>query len=650
MPGSKGTKGTIIFDPSEGTKGTNGTKGTKGTKGTTGTKGTKGTKGTGGTGPVRDGIVTGTNANDIILPGYVDGDGDIVDGNDAILPGEVGDDDIIFALGGVDIVDAGEGDDDVYAGSGDDTVDGGNGNDLVFGGSGSDTLNGDDGDDVLIGDGPNGAGTNLLVNGSFEDTTGMTPTGFGFKGNQVPGWQTVPSSDLVDVHNNNRGGVPATDGNNWLDLSENTDQTQIYQDVPGIDPEGTYVLTFDAGDIPNGENGVKVFWNGELVDELTADEVPDGTMTGFTYVLQGGAGDGSGRLAFEGTGPDNDNYGTSLDSVRLVDTAEDFNPNDADDVIDGGDGDDIIAGGGGDDDITGGDGDDTVYGGDGDDSIVGGQGADSLFGNGGQDIFLGDSTSDFDGDTIDGGTTGVDFDTLDLSGVDGGITIVNQTVDADGDSTSGTVVFNSDGSTLDFTEIENIIPCFTPGTLVATPRGEVLVEELVVGDKVITRDNGFREIVWVGHKQVSPRMFNEAPELKPICICAGALGNGLPERDMIVSPNHRMLVSSPEVALFFEQTEVLVAAKHMVGMEGIHRVDMLGTTYVHFMCERHEVVLGDGAWSESFQPGDHSLQGVDDDQRNEIFALFPELRSRSGRDEYAAARRILRGFEAKLVI
>ena len=395
---------------------------------------------------------------------------------------------------------------------------------------------------------------------------------------------------------------------------------------------------------------MKVFWNGELVDELTADEVPDGTMTGFTYVLQGGAGDGSGRLAFEGTGPDNDNYGTSLDSVRLVDTAEDFNPNDADDVIDGGDGDDIIAGGGGDDDITGGDGDDTVYGGDGDDSIVGGQGADSLFGNGGQDIFLGDSTSDFDGDTIDGGTTGVDFDTLDLSGVDGGITIVNQTVDADGDSTSGTVVFNSDGSTLDFTEIENIIPCFTPGTLVATPRGEVLVEELVVGDKVITRDNGFREIVWVGHKQVSPRMFNEAPELKPICICAGALGNGLPERDMIVSPNHRMLVSSPEVALFFEQTEVLVAAKHMVGMEGIHRVDMLGTTYVHFMCERHEVVLGDGAWSESFQPGDHSLQGVDDDQRNEIFALFPELRSRSGRDEYAAARRILRGFEAKLVI
>lgn len=143
MPGSKGTKETVILDPSEGFKGISSI---------------KGIECTGGNGPVRDGIVTGTNANDIILPGFVDADGDIVDGNDAILPGEVGDNDIIFALGGDDVVDAGEGNDDVYAGSGNDTVDGGNGDDLVFGGSGSDTLNGDDGDDVLIGDGPNGPG------------------------------------------------------------------------------------------------------------------------------------------------------------------------------------------------------------------------------------------------------------------------------------------------------------------------------------------------------------------------------------------------------------------------------------------------------------------------------------------------------------
>ena len=74
-----------------------------------------------------------------------------------------------------------------------------------------------------------------------------------------------------------------------------------------------------------------------------------------------------------------------------------------------------------------------------------------------------------------------DYDTLDLSGL-GPLRIVGETVDADGDSTSGTVEF-LDGTgavtgTLEFTEIENLIPCFTPGTVIATPKGERLVEEL----------------------------------------------------------------------------------------------------------------------------------------------------------------------------
>ncbi len=67
------------------------------------------------------------------------------------------------------------------------------------------------------------------------------------------------------------------------------------------------------------------------------------------------------------------------------------------------------------------------------------------------------------------------------------------------------------------------------------------------------------------------------------------------------------------------------------------------------MCERHEVVLSDGTWLESFQPGDFSLKGIDDEQREEIFALFPELRSRAGREDYTSADRPLRGFKAKLV-
>lgn len=220
---------------------------------------------------------------------------------------------------------------------------------------------------------------------------------------------------------------------------------------------------------------------------------------------------------------------------------------------------------------------------------------------------------------------------------------------ADGYSTLGAVVFNADGSTLDFSEIKNITPCYIPGTLVATPRGDIPVEDVKVGDKVITRDNGFQEVVWVGHKQVTPRTFTESPELKPVRVRKGALGNGLPERDMIVSPNHRILLSTPDGSLYIDQPEALVAAKHMIGMDGIHRIDLLSATYVHFMCERHEVVLSDGTWLESFQPGDFSLKGIDDEQREEIFALFPELRSRAGREDYTSAGRPLRGFKAKLV-
>lgn len=104
------------------------------------------------------------------------------------------------------------------------------------------------------------------------------------------------------------------------------------------------------------------------------------------------------------------------------------------------------------------------------------------------------------------------------------------------------------------------------------------------------------------------------PHLKPILIRAGSLGNGLPERDMLVSPNHRMLVASDKTQLYFEESEVLASAKHLVGADGIHAVDVMGTSYIHFLFDRHDVVLSNGAWTESFQPGDYSLKGIGNSQ------------------------------------
>jgi hypothetical protein len=188
---------------------------------------------------------------------------------------------------------------------------------------------------------------------------------------------------------------------------------------------------------------------------------------------------------------------------------------------------------------------------------------------------------------------------------------------------------------------DSITPCFTPGTLIATPKGERRVEDLRAGDRIITRDNGMQEIRWLGRRDMAGNELDRMPHLKPVRIHAGALGNGLPERDMMVSPNHRVLVANDKTALYFQDSEVLVAAKHLTGLRGVDICDARPIVYVHFMFDQHEVVLSDGAWTESFQPAEQALNGLGNAQRTEIFELFPELKSSEGRGSYAAARRTL---------
>ena len=185
------------------------------------------------------------------------------------------------------------------------------------------------------------------------------------------------------------------------------------------------------------------------------------------------------------------------------------------------------------------------------------------------------------------------------------------------------------------------VACFTPGTLIATPLGEVFVQDLKIGDRVITRDSGVQKIVWTGHKAINGSDLANSSHLKPVMIKAGALGYGLPEQDMMVSPNHRMLVSSKLTQLYFEESEVLAAAKHMVGVAGIQVVDVIRMTYIHFMFEKHEAVLANGTWTESFHPNDYSLKAVGNSQRNEIFELFPELATDKGLKDYEAVRRVM---------
>ncbi|TDT77679.1 Ca2+-binding RTX toxin-like protein [Litoreibacter halocynthiae] len=339
--------------------------------------------------------------------------------------------------------------------------------------------------------------------------------------------------------------------------------------------------------------------------------------------------------------------GNLIEDVVIVPTEP------GDDTIDGGNGDDVIFGQEGDDTISGGEGNDRVEGGTGNDLIEGGAGQDQLSGGDDRDTFVVSSGADGSGDRIDGGTDGDDFDTLDLTG-SGPLRFVNLTTDADGDSQSGTVEFlDANGNVsgrLHFSEIEQIIPCFTTGTLIATPKGEVPVEALCEGDRVITRDNGLQQIRWIGKKSVGAKALQNYAHLRPVLVQAGSLGHGMPERDLLLSPNHRVLLMNEQVDVLFEEREVLSSAKHLCQRDGVDVVEAsTGVTYWHILFDNHEVILSNGAWSESFQPGDYSLKGVGQAQRSEIFELFPDLSDTVGQSAYGSARLVLKAHEAKLL-
>jgi hypothetical protein len=84
-------------------------------------------------------------------------------------------------------------------------------------------------------------------------------------------------------------------------------------------------------------------------------------------------------------------------------------------------------------------------------------------------------------------------------------------------------------------------------------------------------------------------------------------------------------------------------------MPGISRARPAQTSYLHFLCDNHEVVLSNGAWTETFQPGEASLQGLQSAQRDEVLSLFPELASQTGLTNYESARKSLKKHETRLL-
>ena len=182
---------------------------------------------------------------------------------------------------------------------------------------------------------------------------------------------------------------------------------------------------------------------------------------------------------------------------------------------------------------------------------------------------------------------------------------------------------------------------FAQGTRIITRKGALRVEDLSIGDLVMTRDNGYKKIRWIGNSTVAAY-----GKFAPIVFSPGALGN---QTELLLSPEYRVLTSGWECELLTGEPETFVAAKHFVENPLVERRPGGLITYYHVLFDQHEVVMANGVACESFFPNDMAMQALDRSSRDEITSLFPELNPRRHKTPLAA-RKILRKYEAKLVV
>jgi large repetitive protein len=86
----------------------------------------------------------------------------------------------------------------------------------------------------------------------------------------------------------------------------------------------------------------------------------------------------------------------------------------------------------------------------------------------------------------------------------------------------------------------DVAPCYCPGTLIGTEGGEVPVEQLSIGDEVLTASGVSRPIKWIGTRAYAGRFIMGRKDILPVCFKAGSLGDNMPKRDLWISPHHAM--------------------------------------------------------------------------------------------------------------
>ncbi len=191
----------------------------------------------------------------------------------------------------------------------------------------------------------------------------------------------------------------------------------------------------------------------------------------------------------------------------------------------------------------------------------------------------------------------------------------------EGDSPAGRIEgVGDDGAPLwsqDLAEVAAAIPCVTPGTSIMTSAGPVPVEDLRPGDRIITRDAGAQPLLWCGQRDFGWRALGLLPMLRPVRIRAGALGAGVPARDLLLSPNHLILAERPATEDRAAE-EMFLPARDLLGQRGIDVAPLAEVRYLHLLLDRHHAILSDGCWSESLRPDPAAMVALTEASRNAL--------------------------------
>jgi hypothetical protein len=134
-----------------------------------------------------------------------------------------------------------------------------------------------------------------------------------------------------------------------------------------------------------------------------------------------------------------------------------------------------------------------------------------------------------------------------------------------------------------------VLLCFLHGTHIATPRGEVPVETLTIGDVVNTHQSGQATVRWIGYRDVDCRRHSKPETVWPVRVAKGAFGENLPHRDLWLSPDHAVYVEN-----------VLIPVRYLINGTTVARIPREHASYYHVELETHDLLTAEGLLAESY--------------------------------------------------